>query len=67
MLVWNTGSLGKKSKCPKKAGVDVGILSAKLRRVSFLLHAVRKLQTMLFVLRKIDLCLLKEWKLLFAR
>ena len=30
------GTLGKKSKCPKKAGADVGILSAKLRRVSFL-------------------------------
>lgn len=34
-LCWGgtLGTLGKKSKCPQKAGADVGILSAKLRRV----------------------------------
>ena len=34
-LCWcgTLGTLGKKSKCPQKAGGDVGILSAKPRRV----------------------------------
>ena len=62
-LCWcgTLGTLGKKSKCPQKAGGDVGILSAKPRRVFSFTCSWKPSNNVVvfFFWERSDLCLLK--------
>ena len=64
-LCWcgTLGTLGKKSKCPQKAGADVGILSAKPRRVFSFTCSWKPSNNVFFVFffwERSDLCL-RKW------
>ena len=48
MLVWNTGDFGKEEQVPQKGRGRCWDIECQAEKSEFSLHAVRKVQTMLF-------------------